>query len=71
MAASEGATPLGRSTSAYSNTSKRFRITVSTVGAPNFRTSSVIYEVSYDQLSQKIQNIHRMGAKILRISEIS
>ncbi|MCU0536261.1 MAG: hypothetical protein MUD14_20435 [Hydrococcus sp. Prado102] len=54
----------------HSNTDKRFRIVMSTVGAPGFKKSTETYEVSFAQLSQKIQNIHRMGGKILSITEI-
>lgn len=51
---------------------KRFRIkaTKASVGSLN-RLSNLTFEVGYEQLSQKIQSIHRTGGKILSISEAS
>jgi hypothetical protein len=64
--------PLAKGSGTYSNTGKRFRITVAKPGAgANFRRSSTIYEVGYPQLSQTIQNIHRLGGKIISISEVT
>ena len=54
------------------NTSKRFRIVVSKAGAtPIYKQSGCVYEVGYDQMSQKIQNIHKTGGKILSITEVA
>ncbi len=51
---------------------KRFRIkaTKASVGSLN-RLSNITFEVGYEQLSQKIQSIHRTGGKILSITEAS
>ena len=57
---------------AYSNTGKRFRLTVSKGSfGPRVTQSSKTIEVGYDQLSQNIQNIHKMGGKIISITEIA
>jgi hypothetical protein len=56
--------------SAYSNTAKRFRLTILNKGLPNARTKTTTVEVGYAQLSQKIQNVQRSGGKILSITEI-
>ncbi|NJP19303.1 MAG: photosystem I reaction center subunit XII, partial [Hydrococcus sp. CRU_1_1] len=48
----------------------RFRIVMSTIGVPGFKKSIETYEVGFAQLSQKIQNIHRMNGKILSLTEI-
>ena len=57
---------------AYSNTGKRFRITVSKVSfGPRVTQSRSVFEVGYDQMSQKIQNIHKTGGKILSITEVA
>ena len=54
------------------NTSKRFRISIAKAGAtPVYRLSSTSVEVSYEQLSKRIQNIHKMGGKILSITEVA
>jgi phycoerythrin-associated linker protein len=59
-------------TGAYSNTGKRFRITVTKSNAgPAVRQSFNTFEVGYDQLSQKIQNIHKTGGRILNITEVA
>ena len=51
-------------------TNKRFCITVAKGGiTPISKQSNVTYEVGYTQLSQKIQNIHKTGGKILSITE--
>jgi phycoerythrin-associated linker protein len=55
---------------AYSNTGKRFRITVSKAGGRVTRSTSTL-EVSYTQMSQNIKNIQKSGGKILSIAEIS
>ena len=55
----------------YSNTGKRFQIAVAKAGVgPTVKRSNATYEVGYDQLSQKIQTIHKMGGKILSITEV-
>lgn len=55
---------------ASSTTGKRFRIAAAKSGGANVRMSSTSYEVSYAQLSQKIQNIQKTGGKILSITEV-
>lgn len=64
--------PLGAS-GAYSNTGKRFRISISkaSYGGPRVTQSNATFEVRYNQLSQKIQNIHKTGGKILSITEVA
>ncbi len=53
-------------------TSKRFRIVVTKAGTtPRYKQSKVTYEVGYSQMSQKIQNIHKAGGKILSITEVA
>jgi len=55
-----------------SNRVKRFRITVRKGGSsPIYRRSKMTYEVNYQQMTQKIQNIHRMGGQILSITEVA
>ncbi len=55
-----------------SSTGKRFRITTSNAGSgSNYRRSNFVYEVSYAQLSQKIQNIQKLGGKIRSITEVT
>ena len=64
--------PLAKGSGNYSSTGKRFRIAVSKPGAGrNFRQSNTSYEVGYAQLSQKIQTIHKLGGKILSITEVT
>ncbi len=64
--------PLTKGSGNYSNTGKRFRITVTKPGAGrNFRRSRTTYEVGYAQLSQKIQNIQRLGGKIFGLTEVT
>jgi phycoerythrin-associated linker protein len=63
--------PSGASGS-YSNTGKRFRVVVSKANfGPRVTQSAVTFEVGYSQLSQKIQNIHKTGGKILSITEVA
>ena len=58
------------SSGTLANTGKRFRITVSKSGVtPVSRLSKRTYEVDYNQLSQRIQTIHRSGGSILSIVE--
>jgi phycoerythrin-associated linker protein len=55
-----------------SSTGKRFRITtIKTGSGTNYRRGSVTFEVGYEQLSQKIQNIQKLGGKILNITEVT
>ncbi|MBW4643861.1 MAG: phycobilisome rod-core linker polypeptide [Goleter apudmare HA4340-LM2] len=55
-----------------SNTGKRFRITISKANFGRRVTRSMAtFEVAYNQLSQKIQNIQKTGGKILSITEIA
>lgn len=50
---------------------KRFRIkTTKASMSSQGRLSNQTYEVGYDQLNAKIKNIHRIGGKILSITEI-
>lgn len=52
-------------------TNKRFRIVTAKVGTtPVTKQSTAVYEVGYPRLSQKIQTIHKMGGKILSITEV-
>jgi phycoerythrin-associated linker protein len=56
----------------YSNTGKRFRLTVSKGSSgPRVTRSATTFEIGYAQLSQKIQNIHKTGGKILSITEVT
>ncbi len=57
---------------AESNTSKRFsiKVTKNAVG-PRNHLSNKEYIVDYSSMSQQIQNIHKMGAKILSIKEVA
>lgn len=50
---------------------KRFRIkaTKASIGSLN-RLSNQTYDVGYEQLNAKIKNIHRIGGKIISITEI-
>lgn len=55
----------------YSNTGKRFRITVSKANfGARVTQSNYAIEVGYSQLSKRIQNVQRSGAKIVSISEV-
>lgn len=56
---------------AYTNTSKRFRVT--TINSKSARTvrSNATFVVDYAQLSAKIQSIQKSGGKILSIAEVS
>jgi phycoerythrin-associated linker protein len=61
-----------RASGAYSNTGKRFRIAVSKANyGPRVTQSAITFEVGYSQLSQKIQNIHKSGGKILSVTEVA
>jgi Phycobilisome Linker polypeptide/CpcD/allophycocyanin linker domain len=52
------------------STSKRFRIVTTKSSGKNVRTSNMTYEVSYAQMSAKIQTIQKMNGKILSITEV-
>lgn len=56
----------------YGSTNKRFRIVVSKnkIG-PRTQMSNMEYIVNYNQLSQKVQSIHKTGGKIVSITEIA
>ena len=57
---------------AYSNTGKRFRITVAKASYGSRVTQSkTTFEVGYAQFSKKIQNIQKTGGKILKITEVA
>lgn len=57
---------------AVNNTGKRFRIAVSKANfGPRVTQSATTFEVGYNQLSQKIQNIQKTGGKILSITEVA
>jgi phycoerythrin-associated linker protein len=57
---------------AYSNTGKRFRIAITKANfGARVTKSAATFEVSYSQLSQKIQNIQKTGGKILSITEVN
>jgi phycoerythrin-associated linker protein len=63
--------PAGSSGS-YSNTGKRFRVSVTKASyGPRVTQSAATFEVGYNQLSQKIQNIQKTGGKILSIVEVA
>ncbi|EKV01045.1 Phycobilisome Linker polypeptide,phycobilisome-associated family protein [Leptolyngbya sp. PCC 7375] len=56
---------------AYSNTGKRFRIVASKANFGSRVTkSNYSVEVGFSQLSNRIQNMQRSGAKIVSISEV-
>ncbi|MDJ0617466.1 MAG: phycobilisome rod-core linker polypeptide [Calothrix sp. MO_192.B10] len=58
------------SSGATDSTGKRFRITVSKASyGPRVTQSKQTFDVSYSQMSQKIQNIQKTGGKILSITE--
>jgi Phycobilisome Linker polypeptide/CpcD/allophycocyanin linker domain len=52
------------------STAKRFRIVTTKSSGKNVRTSNMTYEVSYAQMSAKIQTIQKMNGKILSITEV-
>lgn len=63
--------PAGAS-GAASSQDKRFRVSVSKASyGPRVTQSATTFEVGYNQLSQKIQNIQRTGGKILSITEVA
>ena len=56
----------------YDNTGKRFRIAVAKPGVgPVVKRSNTTYEVSFSQMSAKIQNIQKSGGEILSITEVA
>lgn len=63
--------PIGAS-GAVSNTGKRFLIKVSkSAVGPRPRLSNMEYVVDYNRMSEKVQNIHKMGGKIISIAEVA
>jgi phycoerythrin-associated linker protein len=59
-------------TGAYSSIQKRFRITVNKASyGARVTQSKATFEVGYEQMAQKIQNIQRTGGKILSITEVA
>ncbi len=56
----------------YGNTGKRFSIafSTSTAAARLNKYSKVERVVSYSQMSQEVQTIHKAGGKILSITEV-
>jgi phycoerythrin-associated linker protein len=56
---------------AYTNTSKRFRVTTINSKAARTVRSNASFVVDYAQLSAKIQSIQKSGGKILSIAEVS
>ncbi|MBL1209525.1 phycobilisome rod-core linker polypeptide [Geminocystis sp. GBBB08] len=55
---------------AYTNTGKKFDILVTQSGAnPIVKQNNTTYTVGYSQLSRQIQNIHKIGGKIISIVE--
>lgn len=54
----------------YSNTGKRFRIQVAK-GKGTSRRSTISYTVSFDQLTNNIQSIHKTGGTIVSLSEVA
>lgn len=64
--------PLAKGNGGYSNTGKRFRITVAKPGiSSNAKRANITYEVNYAQMSAKLQNIHKAGGKIVSIAEVA
>jgi phycoerythrin-associated linker protein len=55
----------------YSNTGKRFRVTVTKASGAAIRQSTTSFEVGYDQLSQRIKGVQKTGGKILSITEVA
>ena len=63
--------PAGTS-GAYDHTGKRFRIQVSKGGVtPVMKRSSMVCEVNFSQLTQRIQSIQKTGGKIVSITEVA
>lgn len=61
-----------RASGAYSNTGKRFRVSVAKASYGRRVTqSTATFEVAYAQLSQNIQNIQKTGGKILSITSVA
>ncbi len=64
--------PLAKGSGTYSNTGKRFRITLAKAGkTPVYKQSKISFEVNYSQLSSRIQSIHKSGGKIISITEVA
>ncbi len=62
--------PARRGSGAGSSTGKRFRITVASGGGDRVRRSNTTYEVSYNQMSNRMRSIQRSGGRILSITEV-
>ena len=61
-----------KSSGAYSNAGKRFRVTITKANYGSRVTqSNTTFEVAYSQLSKKIQNIQKTGGKIVKIAEVA
>lgn len=61
-----------RGSGTYSNTGKRFLISIAKAGfGPRVARSCTTFEVGYAQMSQQIQNIQRTGGKILSITPVA
>ena len=57
---------------AVSNTTKRFSIKVNQISAgPRNHITKKEYIVDYSRMSQQVQTIHKMGGKIMSISEVA
>jgi phycoerythrin-associated linker protein len=56
---------------AYTNTSKRFRVTTTNSKSARTVRSNATFVVDYAQLSAKIQSIQKSGGKILSIAEVA
>ncbi len=60
-----------RGSGAIGNTSKRFSIKASqAVAGPKNHMSNKEYIVDFNRMSQQVQNIHKMGGKIMSITEV-
>jgi hypothetical protein len=55
----------------YDNTSKCFRIEVTKTGGSKARTGNTTYDITYAQMSRKIQMIQKTGGKIISITEVA
>lgn len=56
----------------YANTGKRFRVSVAKGGVtPRYKRSNFSFEVGYEQLSARIQAIHKTGGKIVSVTEVA
>ncbi len=62
----------GAGSGAVGNTGKRFSISVTKTNGTQQpgRLGNIKYVVNYNQMSQQVQNIHKMGGKIISITEV-